>query len=345
MRAILTPCIQRELGIVMFRPGGELMPMFMAGRVLISNEPEFMKSLPAGAMANAEQELAQDPALQGFFNDERVISAAGHVDGLENWLSRRDGGCQWPHDENDNFHMSEMTFLRYDLGSVRLCWHHDHRLRGMDIDQMGELARRNLAEWILDAVRSAFMFPEHHQVTLPELCWWAAINNVIQAMPEGPARRVMKLPPVETPAGVMRDCDIEPIYSATSALEERAKPVLALAIDPEPPESFMLKPKRRRWVNEQYTRWVKSQQCAGCGQPADDPHHITGYGLGGMATKPHDWFTIPLCRRCHDELHRDARAFEAEHGSQLEMLVRVLDRALAIGVITTGKLKQGKTDA
>ncbi len=101
----------------------------------------------------------------------------------------------------------------------------------------------------------------------------------------------------------------------------------------------MLIPKRRRWTNEHYTQWVKAQPCEGCGNPADDPHHITGHALGGMATKPHDLFTIPLCRRCHDELHRDTAAFEAEHGSQLEMLVRTQDRALALGVIATGKIK------
>ncbi|WP_218703885.1 DUF968 domain-containing protein, partial [Escherichia coli] len=55
--------------------------------------------------------------------------------------------------------------------------------------------------------------------------------------------------------------------------------------DPESPESFMLRPKRRRWVNEKYTRWVKTQPCACCGKPADDPHHLIGYGQGGMGTK------------------------------------------------------------
>jgi hypothetical protein len=90
-------------------------------------------------------------------------------------------------------------------------------------------------------------------------------------------------------------------------------------------------------VNEPYTKWVKAQACEGCGNHADDPHHITGHGLGGMGTKPHDLFVIPLCRQCHDELHADTVAFEKKHGSQLEMLVRTQDRALAIGVIATGK--------
>ncbi|HDT1355803.1 TPA: DUF968 domain-containing protein, partial [Citrobacter freundii] len=99
------------------------------------------------------------------------------------------------------------------------------------------------------------------------------------------------------------------------------------------PESFMLRPKRRRWINETYTRWVKTQPCECCRRPADDPHHIVGHGMGGTATKAHDLFVIPLCRECHDELHADVPAFEQKHGTQLELLLRFMDRALAIGVI------------
>lgn len=40
-------------------------------------------------------------------------------------------------------------------------------------------------------------------------------------------------------------------------MQEKAKKILTLSVDPESPESFMLRPKRRRWVNETYTRWVK----------------------------------------------------------------------------------------
>lgn len=334
MRALLTPCLQRELGLVLFRPGNELLPMFTAGRVLISNEPDFMKSLPTGGMADISQALADDPALVAFFTDARVIAAAGGVASLDEWLTMRADTCQWP---TDQYHNPNMTIRRYKPGAVRLCWHHDHAFRDMAMDKLEEIATRNLAEWILDRARVAFLFPEHHQITLPELCWWASLRGVISAMPEGPARRVLKWPELESHKSVMRESDIVPIRRATGVLEETAKQVLALKIDPETPESFMLRPKRRRWVNEQYTRWVKSQPCEGCGNQADDPHHIIGYGQGGMGTKAHDLFVIPLCRRCHDELHRDMRTFEQEHDTQPEMLLRVLDRALAIGVIATGK--------
>lgn len=106
-----------------------------------------------------------------------------------------------------------------------------------------------------------------------------------------------------------------------------------MKVDPETPESFMLKPKRRRWVNEKYTRWVKAQPCACCNKQADDPHHLIGHGQGGMGTKAHDLFVIPLCREHHDELHADPVAFEAKYGDQLVLVFRVIDRALAIGVL------------
>ncbi|MGC9770931.1 hypothetical protein P4I21_26935, partial [Escherichia coli] len=47
-----------------------------------------------------------------------------------------------------------------------------------------------------------------------------------------------------------------------------------------------------------------------CGNQADDPHHIIGHGLGGMGTKADDLFVIPLCRKCHNELHAGVKDFE-----------------------------------
>ncbi|WP_250188277.1 DUF968 domain-containing protein [Escherichia coli] len=78
---------------------------------------------------------------------------------------------------------------------------------------------------------------------------------------------------------------------------------------------------------------IKTQPCACCGMPADDPHHLIGHGQGGMGTKAHDLFVLPLCRKHHDELHTDTVAFEEKYGSQLELIFRFIDRALAIGVL------------
>ncbi|AIJ10549.1 DUF968 domain-containing protein [Edwardsiella anguillarum] len=113
------------------------------------------------------------------------------------------------------------------------------------------------------------------------------------------------------------------------------QPVIKLAADEAPAAGFMLRPKFQRWESGKYTRWVKTQPCCGCGNPADDPHHIinSGLGLGGIGTKTHDLFVIPLCRRCHDELHRDMSGWEQRNGSQLVLLVQFLNRVLGIGAI------------
>ncbi|MBO8132476.1 DUF968 domain-containing protein [Dickeya fangzhongdai] len=112
-----------------------------------------------------------------------------------------------------------------------------------------------------------------------------------------------------------------------------AETALALEIDSDPVNGHMLKPKLQRWDNADYISWVKAQPCCGCGVPSDDPHHIIGHGMGGMATKVHDLFVLPLCRVCHSELHRDVKAWEAKHGDQLVLLFRFLDKALGIGAI------------
>ncbi|MGG4608687.1 DUF968 domain-containing protein [Providencia sp. Me31A] len=114
--------------------------------------------------------------------------------------------------------------------------------------------------------------------------------------------------------------------------ERVSKPVLNLTIDPEPPASLMLKPKFKRWTSDEYLKWVKSQPCCVCNSIAHDAHHLIGHGQGGMGTKAHDLFTIPLCRIHHSELHKDPNGWEREHGSQLVLLFRFLDRSAALGV-------------
>lgn len=179
----------------------------------------------------------------------------------------------------------------------------------------------------------------------------ALVKDAMYTLPEAVSRRSLGLP-AEKICSVYRESDIVPgEQTATSILKQRTKnlaplpyahqqqkspqekTVVSITVDPESPESFMKLPKRRRWVKEKYTRWVKTQPCACCGMPADDPHHLIGHGQGGMGTKAHDLFVLPLCRKHHNELHTDTVAFEDKYGSQLELIFRFIDRALAIGVL------------
>ncbi|HFU7918692.1 TPA: DUF968 domain-containing protein [Escherichia coli] len=328
MRALLTPEIAPRMGIVLFRPGSELMPLFMQGRVLLEPEPERYSSFASGAVPAASQPLADDPAVRAVFRNEAVIRRAGGVECLESWLLR-EKGCQWPH---SGWHSENMTTMRHAPGAIRLCWHCDNQLRDQFTERLESMATDNCARWVLSVVRRDLGFDDSHVVTMPELCWWLIRNDLADALPESAARKALRLPKPVVPS-VTRESDLVPSVPATSIIQDKAKKVLALKVDPESPESFMLRPKRRRWVNEKYTRWVKTQPCACCGKPADDPHHLIGHGQGGMGKKAHDLFVLPLCRKHHDELHADTVAFEVKYGSQLELIFRFIDRALATGVL------------
>lgn len=329
MRALLNPVVVTELGLVMFRPGTSLLPHFRRGRMLLENEPERLAGMPNGELPPAEQPLAEDPALAGVFENEAVLHRAGGINGMESWLESGTG-CQWPH---ESWHDENMTTMRHAPGAIRLCWHCDNILREHSTEQLAVIARANCASYILTTARRELGFDDSHSLTLPEFCWWLARYGLADVLPEEAARQVLLMPkPVIK--SVTRELDLVPgMPQAREIVEEVAKQVLALRIDPETPESFMLRPKRRRWENEKYTRWVKAQQCMCCNNPADDPHHLIGHGNGGMGTKAHDLFVIPLCRAHHDALHADTVAFEEKYGSQLVLLFRFLDRALAIGVL------------
>lgn len=335
MRALLSPVVVPELGQVILRPGKNLLPLFHS-RVLVVSEPEELRSVPSGRLPNQSQQLANNPHWHSFLTNERVIAAAGGIDALVYWLKPKE--CQW----QGEYHSPQKTILKYRHSAIRLCWHCDNRLREQETPALDELADRNAAEWVIEQSRIWLALPEGHQVTAHELSWWAVVKQVSDLLPEHAIRISLRMPAPEEKPGPQRECDIvwtTPIQGIISERIEQVTPIIRLAIDNEPPAGFMLRPKLKRWECEKYTRWVKSQQCACCGAPADDPHHVVGYGLGGMGTKAHDLFVIPLCRHHHDELHRDMSAWEIEHGSQLLLLVQTLNRALGIGAISIGKLK------
>lgn len=85
-----------------------------------------------------------------------------------------------------------------------------------------------------------------------------------------------------------------------------------------------------------YLDWVKTQWCVSCGRPADDPHHVIGHGLSGMATKVSDYLSFPMCRVCHSELHQHGHnAWESLWGNQFEHVLNTLYQAIRERVIDT----------
>lgn len=337
MRALLTPEIAPRTGIVLFRPGPELLKLFKT-RVVISTPTMDMADLPSGRLNDGTQPLLDEPSLIPFFSHERVIEASGGPSALASFVQSFNC-CQW--EQPDVWHHHDFTVSEIESGLVSLCYSHDDEFRENGVPgSLENIAKGNTAFWIIRAACSQMALPLEHHLTVPELCWWATLNNVIDLIPESLARRVLRMPKEPVQSGELKEARIVPARPAREVIQDAAqvvKKIISLQADPESPESFMKRPKRKRWENEKYTRWAKSQSCACCGSHADDPHHIIGHGQGGMGTKAHDLFVIPLCRAHHDELHRDPKIFESKYGSQVELLFRFLDFAIAVGVIGTDK--------
>ncbi len=337
MRALLKPVIVRELGVVLLKPGSELMSMFSGGRVLVESQPTSMASFATGRVPDARQPLAGNGALRPFFLHEKVITAAGGLSGLEYWLLRHGDSCQYPHSD---YHYHELTTMWHDPGAIRLCGHCDNQLRGQHTERLAELARKNVIDWVLDTARLALALDLSREISLAELCWWAVRAGVADALPETVAREALRLPAAKE---TFRESEIVPSVPATSIIADKAralsapapanKPIVALQVDPESPQTLMKRPKRARWDNPKFLTWVKTQPCECCGSPSDDAHHLIGWGQGGMGTKAHDFLVIPLCRQHHTELHNDPVKFERNHGAQPAMIIRLLDRAFALGVL------------
>ncbi|QQN37880.1 DUF968 domain-containing protein (plasmid) [Rahnella aceris] len=337
MRALLKPYPQRDLGIVLLRPPGDMLQHFSGKRLLITDEPADLRRAADGLVPGEAQPLSRDPRLSGFLASERVINLVGGWGALTLWV-KRNRGCQCT-DFGGQYHHHELVQSRRARGVVSLCWTHDNEYHGKESVKLDAAALSNTTEFVTEAIRELSRLSAGHQLTLPELCWWATSKGLAAQLPEEIICEALGMK-YQPPGTQLKESDINPSeQEPREVMASNIKQVLALAVDPETPESYMLRPKRRRYENTKYTQWVKRQPCCGCGNGSDDPHHITGNGFGGMATKAHDLFVIPLCRRCHDKLHANTPAWEEEHGTQEFLVLKTLDRALAMGVIATGKQK------
>ncbi|RWZ94416.1 DUF968 domain-containing protein [Escherichia coli] len=348
MRVLLRPVLVPEHRLVVLKPGRESIQIFHNPRVLVEPEPKSMCGLPSGVVPAVRQPLAEDKSLLPFFSNERVIRAAGGAGALSDWLLRHIKSCQWPHGD---YHHSETVIHRYGTGAMVLCWHCDNQLCDQTSESLEQLAHQNLSAWMIDVIRHAISGTQERELSLAELSWWAVCNQVADALPESVLCRSLGLP-VEKIRSVYRESDIVPgEQTATSILKQRTKNIalplhvhqqqpplqektlVSIAVDPESPAQYLQRQKPQREEMPVYTRWVKTQKCMTCGNQADDPHHIIGHGLGGMGTKADDLFVIPLCRKCHNELHAGGKDFEEKHGSQLLLLIRFLMHARNSGVL------------
>jgi hypothetical protein len=166
---------------------------------------------------------------------------------------------------------------------MMLCWHCENSLREQTTDTLTGLARRNVIDWVIDTALLNLQLGRDRELSMAELCWWAVYAGAADAITETMAQRGLSCLKSRSSRYIKkatsglqyrpavfcrRNYQLQPQCSSADiakmpALQEQPK-VLALAADPESPESFMLKPKRRRWVNQTYTDWVKRQPCECC---------------------------------------------------------------------------------
>ena len=80
-----------------------------------------------------------------------------------------------------------------------------------------------------------------------------------------------------------------------------------------------------------YLAWIRQQPCWHCeAPPPSDPHHIKGLGhFSGTGLKAPDIATVPLCRRCHTDMHN----FPGLWPEQWEMVATTLIMAFEEGII------------
>jgi hypothetical protein len=90
--------------------------------------------------------------------------------------------------------------------------------------------------------------------------------------------------------------------------------------------------------NPSYLQFIRSRPCSLCGASLVDPHHsirrLFPISDGGIARKGSDYLSIPLCRRCHGDLHQGSRRIERQE--LLELIITNLVAFLA-GLDKNGK--------
>lgn len=332
MQVVATPIPVNELGVLMVKLGQHL-PGFVrglaGGRVLVSVAPD---GLPVGPVvggtapaAGLQADRRLDPVWHGLLEVFPMQRSA-----LDAWVARL--GCQLPGEGECH---AQLTNVIVEGIPVRLCWIHAHE-PGQHIEALTKLAQGNLAAFWLEVIRIALGLPAGHRLSLPELCWYLASIQQTKLLPDSVIRQVLARPASSLRHTGQGWTDTDDLYlpHPGEQLQALAKPVAKLVVDADPPARYLGKPKPKYWACRAYLDYVASLPCCVCGAQGADPHHLIGHGQGKMGGKAHDLFAIPLCRRHHDALHRGGVAsWEREHGSQLDHLLRTLDRAMKEGAL------------
>lgn len=181
-----------------------------------------------------------------------------------------------------------------------------------------------------------------HALTSAELCWWAVRHEVYPHLPVAFLDDVFKREEAHKRVGLgaKRSTNARYVEPAADVVDRLAKPVKKLVIDAEPPAMFMARPKAITWKSEAYLKFVRSLPCCVTGRKGSDldpvvAHHLIGHGEGKMGGKAHDLFTMPMLASEHQRFHNDPKAWEQQHGSQLEYVKATIKKALDMGALVS----------
>ena len=360
---LLPAYTQKDMNVLMLKMP-EPIQRYQGKKVLLTLAPDSMQNGNAGAV---EINLEAAPEMTEFYASDAVFNACGGTKGMRTWiLLKKENRCYLA---DHQYCHHERVMWESPQGALQVCWYHDPSIPRWEGNteyaaKVAQVLKQLRVQYVIETMRSCLEVPSNRTMSVYEVLWFAVSRGLTDYLP---AQLMAKMAGYKEPKpepelklgdkpdywerfrtpetrsdyvkrgqGIITEhrMQFEKAVSSSSVLDVQVgKAVKTLQVDSEPPASFMLKPKRIRWVCEKYTQWVKKQPCVCCGAQADDPHHLIGHGQGGTATKAHDIFTIPLCRQHHDELHRDPRGWAKRYGSQLVYVIRTLDSALSLGVL------------
>ncbi|WGE69880.1 DUF968 domain-containing protein [Actinobacillus equuli subsp. haemolyticus] len=330
---LLTPYFQKEVGLVFYRIPPNVSSSLFGERTILMPAPERYQTAPSGKIAVAKNlqnstacaelvAFAKSPITRKVLGGEKAIYK--YVSSIKTCQCRDGEGCH-----------REMTITQVDNGFVRTCWIHDHQaIEGnIEKDALNRLADNNWQYFVEQHIKKHLGIVAENPVNFGDLVAFAIVYKCTEALPYDALCRLLR---IKNETQNEKESSTIPFEQANprTELKKLVAPVLKLKADPEPPASFMAKPKEKRFESSKWLQFVKKQPCICCGQQADDPHHIIGQGRGRMGSKEHDLFVIPLCRIHHNELHRNPQLFERNYGNQTELLYRFLGRALSIEALS-----------
>lgn len=334
---LLTPYFQTEVGIVFYSVPKDVSPAAFGERTLLRPAPTDLATVKSGKVANFSENSTVCEELAAFAKSPKVREALNKAEGrlyqkTKPYLAfvAKVQTCQC---RDGKYCHSEKTVVEMENGAVQLCWHHDKMRMDGEISQttLTALADKNWDNFIAQQIRLTLR-KQSANIEFADLVLFAGIKGLLSELDDNSLQGFLGYPDLNN-SGVSKESNIrfDDVPSARVALRGVAE-ALKLKVEPEPLASFMAKPKLQRFEWRKWLQFVKAQPCMCCGKQADDPHHLIGYG-GAMGSKQHDLFVIPLCRIHHDELHLNVGKFEQDYGSQLELLIKFLDRAIGLGAL------------